>query len=194
MNYILPFVTYNAINSIIISLSLSLTSSQNVFKFIINHTDSDYLIYQHQLETTDLHNKLNITICLIKDIIRKHCYKKNIDIENLIDSLIKPDYEFDNNVENDFTIINLINNTSIDISEPIKISLLSTLEIINKINGVLEKIQQKILAHQNSYFKSIIKINIHHEVNRTIHLTNIFNSRLEILFNILQIYSISLKI
>jgi hypothetical protein len=194
MNYILPFVTYNAINSIIISLSTSLTSTQNVFKFIINHADSDYLIYQHQLETTDLHNKLNITIALIKDIIRKHCYKKNIDVEKLIDSLIKPDYEFHNNIENDFTMINLINDTSVDISEPIKMSLLSTLEIINKINGILEKIQQKILAHQNSYFKSIIKINIHHEVNRTIHLTNIFNSRLEILFNILQIYSISLKI
>lgn len=194
MNYILPFVTYSAINSIIISLSTSLTSTQNIFKFIMNQTDSDYLIYQHQLETTDLHNKLNITISLIKDIIRKHCYKKNVDIEKLIDSLIKPDYEFDNSVENDFTMINLINDISVDMCEPIKISLLSTLEIINKINGVLEKIQQKILSHQNSFFKSIVKINIHNEVNRTVSLTNIFNSRLEILLNILQIYAVCLKI
>ena len=202
MNYVMPFVAYNAIFYCITTLSTSISSTQNIFKFIVEHTDSDYVIWQHQLETTDLHNKLCITSALIKDIIKKHCIKtlpdKNKQIDELVEELINPKYDLVNETESglgsvtetEFTMVELVKKTSIDIivPEPVKIALLSTLEVINKINNILEKIRNKILQHQQSYLKNIIKININDEVNRIINLTNLFNSRLSLLFELLKVY------
>jgi hypothetical protein len=197
-NYVLPFMAYNAIFYSITSLSTSITSTQNIFKFIVEHKDSDYVIWQHQLETTDLCNKLQITSSLIKDIIRNHCHKNNVsqnEVESIINDLTDPKYKLVdmNNSEfanTEFTMIELVRKTSIEIivPEPVKISLLSTLEIINKINNVLEKIHLKIEQHQKSYFKSLVKINIHDEINKIISFTKIFNERLNMLFNLLKIY------
>ena len=210
MNYVMPFVAYNAIFYCITTLSTSISSTQNIFKFIVEHTDSDYVIWQHQLETTDLHNKLCITSALIKDIIKKHCIKtlpdknkqtepnENKQIDELVEELINPKYDLVNETESglgsvtetEFTMVELVKKTSIDIivPEPVKIALLSTLEVINKINNILEKIRNKILQHQKSYLKNIIKININDEVNRIINLTNLFNSRLSLLFELLKVY------
>jgi hypothetical protein len=203
-NYIVPFMAYNAIFYSITSLSTSITSTQNIFKFIVEHKDSDYVIWQHQLESTDLHNKLQITSSLIKDIIRNHCHKNNVsqnEVESIINELTNPKYKMedeDNEEEKnlsdkdntEFTMIELVRKTSIEITvpEPVKISLLSTLETINKINNILEKIHLKINQHQKSYFKSIVKINIYDEINKIISLTKIFNERLNMLFNLLKIY------
>jgi hypothetical protein len=231
MNYVMPFVAYNAIFYSISTLSTSISSTQNIFKFIVDHKDSDYIFYQHQLETTDLNNKLNIITALIKDIIKKYYVKKEdiehdkkVDIDNLLLELFNPKYNLLDESEiietksstksstnssntvldksinnsqamisfetNNFTIIELVKNSSIDIiiPEPIKISLLSTLEIINKINNILEKVKNKILQHEKSYLKNIIKINIYNEINEIINLTNLFNLRLDMLFKLLKIY------
>lgn len=238
MNYVMPFVAYNAIFYSISTLSTSISSTQNIFKFIVDHKDSDYVFYQHQLETTDLNNKLNIITALIKDIIKKYYVKKEdiehdkkvdiehkkVDIDNLLLELFNPKYNLLDESEiietksstksstnssntvldksinnsqamisfetNNFTIIELVKNSSIDIiiPEPIKISLLSTLEIINKINNILEKVKNKILQHEKSYLKNIIKINIYNEINEIINLTNLFNLRLDMLFKLLKIY------
>jgi len=72
-------------------------------------------------------------------------------------------------------------------NEPIKISLLSVLEIIIKINNVLKIIKDKIIAYNKSYFKIFTSLNIHNEINRIISLNNIFNDRLQLLFEILKI-------
>ena len=77
MNYVMPIMACNALFYSITSISTSITSTQNIFRFVIEHKDSDYVIWQRQLETTDLHNKLNITSALLKDIIKNHCIKKN---------------------------------------------------------------------------------------------------------------------
>ena len=222
MNYVMPFVAYNAIFYSISTLSTSISSTQNIFKFIVDHKDSDYVFYQHQLETTDLNNKLNIITALIKDIIKKYYVKKvdiehnkkediehdnKEDIDNLLLELFNPKYNLLDESEiietklnntqsmtsfetNNFTIIELVKNSSIDIiiPEPIKISLLSTLEIINKINNILVKVKNKILQHEKSYLKNIIKINIYNEINEIINLTNLFNLRLDMLFKLLKIY------
>lgn len=193
MNYVMPIMACNALFYSITSISTSITSTQNIFRFIVDHKDSDYVIWQHQLETTDLHNKLQITSALLKDIIRKHSVSKDKNIlpdemENLIDEITNPKFDIDD--QNDYSMVELVRKTSIEIivPEPVKISLLSLLEVINKINNVLEKIYVKIGEHQKTYFKNMFKINIHNEINKVLFLTNLFNSRLTILFELLKIY------
>ena len=188
MDNIFPLLTYNAIIYSISSLSTSITSTQNIFNFIIQHKDNDYNIFQHQLEATDLYNKLNIISSLIKDILRKHCNDKNLT-DKTIEEMLHPIIEMECNDE--FNIINLINKTSIklDVPEPVKLSLLSCLEIILKINNILEKIHNKIIRHQNSFLKNFVKININYEINKIILFTDLFNSRLHLLFEVLKIYN-----
>lgn len=183
MDHIIPFLTYNAIFYSLTSLSTSITSTQNIFNFIIQHKDSDYQVFQHQLETTDLHNKLNIVSSIIKDILQKHLPNKN-DVENILN----PEYEIEQ--VDEFSMVNLIKKTSIDLKvpEPVKLALLSCLEIIIKINNLLEKIHVKIVNHQKTFLKNLVKINIMSEINKIIADTQIFNSRLQILFEVLKIY------
>ena len=200
MNYVMPIMACNALFYSITSISTSITSTQNIFKFIVEHKDSDYVIWQHQLETTDLYNKLEITSALLKDIIKKHSYIKDknenktittCEMDNLIDEIINPKFDIEKNSENaEYSVIEMVRKTSIEINvpEPIKISLLSLLDVINKINNVLEKIYRKIAEHQKIYFKNMFKIDIHNEINKILFLTNLFNSRLTILFELLKIY------
>ena len=200
MNYVMPIMACNALFYSITSISTSITSTQNIFKFIVDHKDSDYIIWQHQLETTDLYNKLEITSALLKDIIKKHSYIKDKDenknittdeIDNLIDEIINPKFDIDKDSENaEYSVVEMVRKTSIEINvpEPIRISLLSLLDVINKINNVLEKIYSKIDKHQKIYFKNMFKIDIHNEINKVLFLTNLFNSRLTILFELLKIY------
>ena len=110
-------------------------------------------------------------------------------MDHFIDELTNPKFNI-NEEQNEYTMIELVKKTSIeiDVPEPIKISLLSLLEVINKINNVLEKIYVKIEKHQKIYFKNMFKINIQDEIMCTVNLTNLFNSRLELLFNLLKIY------
>ncbi len=184
MDTIFPLLTYNAIIYSITSLSTSITSTQNILNFIIQHKDNEYNIFQHQLEQTDLHNKLNIISLLIKDILHKHC-----NSENIIEKILHPIIEVNNN--DDYNIVNLINDTTLklEIPEPVKFALLSCLEIIIKINIMLENIQNKIIKHQKSFLKNLIKINIGFEINKIILFTELFNSRLYILFEVLKIYT-----
>ena len=205
MNYIMPIIACNALFYGITSISTSITSTQNIFRFIVDHKDSDYIVWQYQLETTDLYNKLQITSALLKDIIKKHCVvndknkdnptSENEEIEKLIDELTNPKFDVVKEKEkekenNDYSMVELVRKTSIEITipEPVKISLLSLLDVINKINNVLEKIYIKIAEHQKIYFKNMFKINIHNEINKVLFLTNLFNSRLMLLFELLKIY------
>ena len=203
MNYILPYITYNAITYSIATISATITTSTNVFNFIIEHKDNEYIIFQRQLESTDLNNKLCITYSLIKDIIKHHCktisVTENIDknINDFIDESLDPGSScistptpISNVSDEEFNMIELIEKRSseINVPEPVKISLLSTMDVINKLNSILEIVKQKIVAHQQSYLKSFVGIKINDEIKRIISLTNIFNSRLHILFEILKIY------
>ncbi len=44
----------------ITTLSNSISSSQNVFKFISEHVEPDYIIFKETVEQLDLENKLKI--------------------------------------------------------------------------------------------------------------------------------------
>jgi hypothetical protein len=94
-----------------------------------------------------------------------------------------------------FDIISHIQNNTIiaDVPEPVKISLSSTLEIIDKINGVLEQIHRKIKLYSCSYTKYITKLNIKNEVDNLINLDKIFEKRLGLLLEIVLIYDSVVK-
>jgi hypothetical protein len=189
MEYLIPYISKDLILYSISSLSSSISATQNIFNFIIDHKDSDYEIYQKQLSRIDLINKLQIVSSLIQDIVTKHNIEKdNIEKDN------KEKYNDEkDNIENntDYIIVNMLSNNkmNLNIAKPIKISLISTLDIINKINITLEIIQTKIVSHQNSYLRIIKKINLHDEVADIIHYNMILDNRLSIFFNVLKIYN-----
>ena len=192
MERIIPLLSYNAIIYSITSLSTSILSTQNIYKFIIQHKDNDYIIFQQQLEATDLYNKLNIISSLIKDILYKHYYNdKYPNLTNTSDEIEKILHPITIESTDEYNIVNLIKNTSINLKvpEPVKLSLLSCLEIIIKINNVLEQIYSKIITHNKSFIKYLVKINITLEINKIILYNELLNSRLHILFEVLKIYS-----
>ena len=168
----------NALLYSIVSFSTYLSSTQNIFRFIVDHKDSDYAVFQHQVESTDLTNKLQITNALVKDIIQIY-EKVSFDNDNPLIITDKGD---------DGTMIDIEQLKLDQVPNPIKISIMSTIEVTNKIHTLLETIQHKIKVHQSSYIRSIIKINIGLDINKLIALTNIFNQRLKLLIHLLAIY------
>jgi len=183
MDYIIPIFTYNAILYSLTTISASITSTQNIFKFITEHKESDYIIWQRQLETTDLYNKLNITSALIKEIIRKNIQD---DADKVIQELSNPLIEITE--QNDYSLVELQKSIfDFKIPEYIKLSLLSLIEVINKLNHILEKIHDKIIKHQKFFFKQLFTINIHDDVQHVISLTKLFNNRLNLLFELLKV-------
>jgi len=168
----------NALLYSIVSFSTYISSTQNIFRFIVDHKDSDYAVFQHQIESTDLTNKLQITNALIRDIIQKY-EKISFDNDNPLIITDKGD---------DGTMIDIEQWQLSKVPSPIQISIMSTIKVTNKIHTLLETIQNKIKIHQASYIRSIIKINIGLDINNLIALTNIFNQRLKLLMHLLAIY------
>jgi hypothetical protein len=81
------------------------------------------------------------------------------------------------------------NNIISNVPEPVKISLNSTLKIIDKINHTLNKIHDKIKIHSSSYLKYVSKLNLSNETDELINLDRIFDKRLGLLLEVLKIYS-----
>ena len=184
MDFMLPAVACNALFYSVTSFSSYLSSTQNIFKFIVEHKDSEYSVFQRQLEATDLTNKLEITASLIRDVIRRYC--SSID-----DASIKAFVSGVTSVVTEDGVMIDAPTISLDeIPEPIKMSLLSLLETSNKIHVLIETIHQKMHQHQSSYMKSLKKINIGTDVSKIVFLTGIFNGRLDLLLTLLKIYFI----
>ena len=195
MNIILPhLITQDIIIKCVSSLTTSVLSSYNLYNIIITQsiTHSDYQNFQNQITSTDLANKLLIASSIIKDIIKKHHYKtdSNVPLEKIIE-LYKDELKIEFIGDEDFDIITHIQNKNIisDVPEPVKISLNSTLEIIEKINNVLNKIHSKIKIYSISYLKYISKLNLLEETEQLINLDKIFDKRFGLLLEILKIYS-----
>jgi hypothetical protein len=195
MNIILPqLITQDIIIKCVSSLSTSILSSYNLYNVIISHStsQSDYQNYQNQITSTDLANKLLLASSIIKDIVKKHHFDadSNEPIEKIIESY-KNELGIDALVEEGFDMITHIQNNNIisNVPEPIKISLNSTLEIIEKINHVLNKIHMKIKNHSASYVKYVSKLNLSNEINELVSFDKIFDKRLGLLLEVLKIYS-----
>lgn len=72
--------------------------------------------------------------------------------------------------------------------EPVKLSILSTLETIYNINIVFDLIHKKIIEYDKCYF-NFYKLNIKNEIQKINHFNEVFNSRLDLLFKIIDIYN-----
>lgn len=195
MNIILPhLITQDIIIKCVSSLTTSVISSYNLYNIIITQSisHSDYQNYQNQITSTDLANKLLLASSIVKDIIKKYHYKTdpNISIEKIIE-LYKDELKIEFVDKEDFNMITHINNNNIisDVPEPVKLSLNSTLEIIDKINDILNKIHGKIKNYSFSYLKYVSKLNLSEETEQLINLDKIFDKRLGLLLEILKIYS-----
>lgn len=194
MNVLIPhLLTQEIIFKCVSSLSTTIISSYNLFNFISTQNISDYQNYQNEITSTDLANKLLIASALIKDIIKKHHFSretnKNIPIEKIMDEY-KDNLKIQFVSDDGFDIITHIQNNQLisDVPESVKIALSSTLEIIDRINDILEKIHVKIKTYSNSYVKYVSKLNIKCEVEQLISLDKIFDKRLNLLIQIVKIY------
>lgn len=177
-----PTLTKDIILTCISSISSTIVSSHSIFSYIVSysHSNTDFQMYQDKLITTDLANKLLVSSSLINDIIKKYSDT----------SLILPDKDSYKLIEfSDYNIVwTELDEVLSKMPIPIRISLQTTLEIINKINELLEIIQNKIKSHYNSYTKFIYNLNIGTEVNKIVIYNEIFEKRLNLLFEVLKLY------
>jgi hypothetical protein len=191
MNVVVTTISTDIMLRTLTNISTTIISTNSIYKWFINHNNNDYNIYKNKIISTDLNNKLLIIEALVKDIIKNYYLKEDDNVNEIINNFIKENEKFNEEQIEDFSLINHNDNLKIffKIPEPLKISLLSNLEIINLINTDLNKIQNKINSHYNSYLSLLYSINIENEINNIYYNSQIFDKRISLLFNILNIYN-----
>ena len=188
--YKLYYITIPLLSYTMTILSSSMTTSKNILSFLIETKETDIVLFKNHLEKVDLKTKIMIMESLIYDIIRKNSNDKNI-LEKLkleIANLFITDCELDND---NFYLIDIKKNNEYlkNIDEPVLYSLISTCEVIYHINDNLYKINEKIMLHKNSYFKNIVVLKLQPELSNIIRYSQMLDLRLNLLFDILKIYS-----
>jgi hypothetical protein len=187
----IPLVTCNMLFYSISALSTSITSSQNVVKFISENKDCDSILFQNEIETNDITNKLKIVESLVFDILKKYSNNKK-EFEEFKSNLITPAiFNEDQDETKEFTIIELkLYNKNIleRIDEPIRYALLSTTEITQQLNNTLINCNNKINNYKQSYVKNIISLNLQKELNDFKKQINILDKRFNLLLELLKIY------
>lgn len=182
----IPIVT-NLLFYSITSLSTSISSSQNVVKFITDHKDCDSIVFKNQLDNIDLENKLRIIESLVYDIIRKFCKdKEEFDktkkqIQNL---------EIITSTECDFTLVEFTHKIPVldKIDEPVKICIVGLSGILMAINEILLDIRKKIIQYEKSYMRNFVSLSLKHELGKLNSQINILDIRTKIMFELLKIY------
>lgn len=192
-SYLSTYIAKDIIFYTITTISTSIISIQNINNFIVNHKDNDYIVFHNLLEKIDLLHNLHLTNVLIKDIIKSHTDDKHKSkLNTLFDNIDTYNEQLldDDTYVSDYNIIarnNEMNDICVDLPEPVKLSIATTLEIIHKINTVFEKIQKKIINYKNSFLK-IYKLNIASEMAQISLYNDIFHSRLELMIKTIGIY------
>lgn len=187
--YKLYYITIPLLSYTMTILSSSMTTTKNILSFLIETKETDIVLFKNHLEKVDLKTKIMIMESLIYDIIRKNSNDKNI-LEKLkleIANLFITDCEDNDN----FYLIDIKNNNEYlkNIDEPVLYSLISTCEVIYHINDNLYKINEKIMLHKKSYFKNIVVLKLQPELSNIIRYSQMLDLRLNLLFDILKIYS-----
>jgi len=207
-----PVLLCNIICYSITTLSTSISSSQNVFKFISEHVEPDCVIFNNYVENYDLNEKLKVLNSFILDVLSKYCddrnefeiLKKEIDkqtFENL-NSMCHTDYIIISNKnlissedlsisDNDNSIIKLNDNVIkiLDrIDEPIKFAIISLSQIVHEICVLLENTQNKIKEHKKSFMKNLITLVLKNEISKLNKLHKILEIRTKMLFDLVLIY------
>jgi len=185
-----PLLTCNMLFYSITSLSASISSSQNVVKFIAEHKDCDSVIFKNEIVETDLENKLRIIESLIYDIIKKYCLN-NDEFERTKKDIQQPQIIDTNFIENnEFALVEIKSHTNVleRIDEPLKLALISTSETVQKIHTILMEMRDKINNHNKSYIKTIIAISLQIELKTLNRQIKILDSRLHFLLELLKVY------
>jgi len=186
----IPILTCNMIFYSLNTLSTSITSSQNVVRFISEHKDCDSIVFKNEIETLDLENKLRIVESLIFDIIKKYCNSNEefIEIKHNINNPIITCHTEDDTPQ--FEMVQITNKINIldKIDEPVRYALISTSEIIQTINQILIKIHDKIFKYKQSYLNKLVTLCLKIELIELKKKVNLLDIRLQLLLNLLQIY------
>ncbi len=191
----IPLLAVNLLFYSITILSTSITSSQNVFKFIYETTDSEYSIYKKQIESTDLELKLKITNGIVWDVLRTYS-KNSEEFTLLVEEITNPYIITSTNANLDYELVEIkTTKTKIlaKIPEPIKLSLNAIAILIQKINGILLEISNKIKTHESLYFKSMRQFCLKKEIKELKVETELLDSRLTMLFKLVQAYKINIR-
>lgn len=187
---IITTITNDILMRTVTNITTSVVSTHSLFVWFIDYKNSNYNIYQNEIKLTDLQNKLLCISALIKDIFKRFYFEKNADINDKISQFIK-------NTSNDiikdgFTLIDYNMNESLhiftEIPDCIKLSLISTLEIITILNNEIYKITTRIQEHHKRWISYIYSIKIEEEMNSILIHNAIFDKRLNLLFQILHVY------
>lgn len=181
-----PLLSYNLCYTMT-TLSNSITSSKNIMNFFIETKETDLNIFRHHLEDVDLKTKVKIIESLICDIVNKNNNIEDgkIDLKNLITTECHLDDD------NNFYLVEVKNNNDYlkNIAEPVLYSLISTCEVISNINNNLQKINEKIMNYEKSYIKNLMVLKLQPELGNIIRYSKILEIRLNLLFDILKVYS-----
>ncbi len=186
----MPLLTCNMLFYSITSLSTSISSSQNVVKFIAEHKDCDSVIFKNEIAETDLENKLRIVESLIYDIIKKFSMN-NDEFERTKKGIQQPQITDTNLIENnEFALVEMKSPTTVleRIDEPIKLALISTSETVQNINTLLMEMRDKINIHNKSYIKNILSLSLQLELKNLNRQIKILDSRLHFLLELLKVY------
>lgn len=199
----IPLAT-NLVFYSITSLSTSISSSQNVVKFITEHKDCDSVVFKNEITDSDLEMKLQVIESLIYDVLRKHSVDikefemVKREIQNPGDGIVETtvaDCKGEGEGDGDgFTGIELSTNSMRSASvldrmdEPIKIALMGTAETLWTISGVLVETRKKIESHNKSYMKNFVSLSLKTELSTLHKQTKILDGRTHLLFELLKVY------
>lgn len=182
-----PILMCNLLFYSITTLSNSISSSQNVFKFISEHVEPDYIIFKETIEQLDLENKLKILNEFIFEILKKYC--KTNDIYEELKKQITNEFILDKN--EDFIVVNSqnINFYGLDnMPESLQMSLISLSESIHNILNLINVVHEKIIKYKNSYIKSLVALKLKSEMHKLNNLSKILDVRTKLFFDLVDFY------
>ena len=183
-----PILLCNLLFYSITTLSNSISSSQNVFKFISEHVEPDYIIFKETVEQLDLENKLKILNEFIFEVLKKYCNTN--DIYEKLKKQITNEFTLDKN--EDFIIINSQNINFYglnDMPQSLQISFVSLSESIYNILNLIKIIHEKIMKYKNSYIKSLVALKLKNEMHKLNNLSKILDVRSKLFFDLINVYS-----
>ena len=182
---IITTITNDILMRTVTNITTSIVSTHSLFVWFVDYKNSDYNVYKKEINVSDLHNKLLIISALIKDIIKKYYFKKEENIDDIIQLFIEKDITVDNFMLVDYdTKLNIFT----EIPTYVRLALISTLEIITILNNEILKIHIKIHDHNKKWLSYIYSIKIEQEMNIILEHNIIFEKRLDLLFKILNAY------
>jgi hypothetical protein len=184
-----PVLMCNLLFYSITTLSNSISSSQNVFKFISEHVEPDYIIFKETVEQLDLENRLKILNEFIFEILEKYC--KTHEIYEELKKQIVNEFTLEKDEEFIMTQSQNINFYGLnEMPKSLQICLVSLSETIYNILNLIKIIHEKIIKYKNSYIKSLVNLKLKSEMHKLNNLSKILDIRSKLFFDLVNIYKV----